>query len=95
MPDDSTVTYQEISPALLKRMLEKLGYRLIDADDITWIMECGGHIIPIPQTMTTVPADILDSMLGPSGITSDAFNLLVSELKKVTVSPSQSAAHPN
>jgi hypothetical protein len=41
--------YESVKPIVLKQVLEKFGYRLEAADDISWLMkwECGGHLVKI------------------------------------------------
>ena len=60
--------YESVKPIVLKQVLEKFGYRLEAADDISWLMkwECGGHLVNIPQTMAMVPSDVLEAMLDSS-----------------------------
>ena len=61
----------------VQRVLEKFGYHLEAADDISWLMEweCGGHLVNIPQTMAMVPSDVLEAMLDSlSDISAEAFN---------------------
>jgi hypothetical protein len=85
--------YEPVPPTILKRVLERVGYKLFDADNITWIMECGGHIIPVPQTMALVPSDVLDGMLGPS-MDADTFNKIAREVIAASGSKPASAS-PN
>jgi len=83
-----------IPPTILKRMLEMCDYKLIQSDDITWLMEYNGHIVPIPQTMKLVPIDVLEGLLGPTGIDEDTFKALLATIEGQ--SPAQSAsASPN
>jgi len=70
-----------ITPKALKRMLEKVGYRLVSADDCTWVMLNEGHPAVIPQTMAQVPEDVLQSILDPAGIDNDKFAALLAEIE--------------
>ena len=79
--------YESVTPIVLKRVLEKFGYHLEAADDISWLMEweCGGHLVNIPQTMAMVPSDVLETMLDcSSDISAEAFNRMAGEVKKST-----------
>ncbi|MGC2764820.1 MAG: hypothetical protein WB607_04870 [Candidatus Acidiferrum sp.] len=77
--------YESVTPIVLKRVLEKFGYHLEAADDISWLMEweCGGHLVNIPQTMAMVPTDVLEAMLDSSSdISAEAFNSMAGEVQK-------------
>jgi hypothetical protein len=79
--------YESVTPIVLKRVLEKFGYHLAGADDISWQMEweCGGHLVNIPQTMAMVPSDVLETMLDSSSdIGAEAFNSMAGEVQKST-----------
>ena len=89
--------YESVTPIVLKRVLEKFGYHLEAADDISWLMEweCGGHLVNIPQTMAMVPSDVLETMLDSSSdISAEAFNSMAGEVQKST-SPQQSRPGAN
>jgi hypothetical protein len=77
--------YESVTPIVLKQALEKFGYHLDAADDISWLMEweCGGHLVNIPQTMAMVPSDVLEAMLDSAAdISAEAFNSMASEVQK-------------
>jgi len=79
--------YESVTPIVLKQVLEKFGYHLEAADDISWLMEweCGGHLANIPQTMAMVPSDVLETMLdSASDISAEVFNGMAGEVQKST-----------
>ena len=79
--------YESVTPIVLKRVLEKFGYHLEAADEISWLMEweCSGHVVNIPQTMAVVPSDVLEAMLDSSSdISAEAFNSMAGEVQKST-----------
>jgi hypothetical protein len=57
-----------LPPTTVKRILESVGYELISTDDCCWMMLSNGHLAVIPQTMTLVPVDVLESIFEPAGI---------------------------
>jgi hypothetical protein len=76
-------------------MLEMCDYKLIKADDITWLMESNGHIVPIPQTMKLIPLDVLEGLLGgPTGIDEETFKALLATIEGQSSAQSASAS-PN
>jgi hypothetical protein len=97
--------YNPTSPKTLKRVFEKLHYKLVASDSISWLLECNGHVIVISQTMKLVPSDVIESIAGPAEIGEEAFNELVQEIEKPialgaaakaapTAAPMQASAEP-
>ena len=78
-----------VRPTTLKRVLESCGYAEVAQDECCWILESNGHPAVIPQTMALVPIDVLESILGPAGITEAAFTALV---EKIEAAPHKQAA---
>jgi hypothetical protein len=79
------------SPKTLKRVLEKCHYKMIDGDDVCWLMESNGQILVIPQTMKLVPEDVLESILGQAEISEENFAQLLAEIAAEEAGPSATA----
>lgn len=71
--------------------MERFGYKIVSQDRNCWILERDGHPIVISQTMILVPLDMLESILGPSGMDEETFKRLVAEVE----SSSQPSAQIN
>jgi hypothetical protein len=82
-----------IPPRILKRVLEKCGYRMIDGDNVCWLMESNGQILVIPQTMELVPEDVLEGILGPAEITAERFMQLIAQVEADEVGPASAFAN--
>jgi hypothetical protein len=89
--------YEPVSPSTLKRVVEKVGYKLFYSDALNWVMECNGHILMIPQTMALLPSDVLENLLRDTavGLNDETFNLLASELKSATPTGRPAHLSPN
>lgn len=86
--------YKPVQPKTLKKIVEQRGYELVAEDDSNWIMESGGHVIVICQTMDRVPEDIIESMLGPSGIDEKTFFSLLAKIEPSAMESEKSATPP-
>jgi hypothetical protein len=82
-----------VSPRILKRVLEKCGYKMIDGDTVCWIMESNGQIIVMSQTMKLVPDDVLGSILDQAEVSPEKYEQLVAEIQAEDTG--RSAAYAN
>jgi hypothetical protein len=87
--------YKAVTPKIFKRILERDKYELVAQDTANWIMESNGHVIVIPQTMKEIPNDVIETMLGPSGIDEAIFFKYLLEIDPAAISaPSSSPVAP-
>jgi hypothetical protein len=69
--------FAQISPKLLRDILELDGWKATHQDDYNWLMDKDGfEPIPIPKLVRTVPFAVFDNCLEKSQIVGDRYQKL-------------------